>query len=129
MAGSFADHLEDEILDHILGNGSYTPPDIWVALSTAAYADTGITSEVSGGSYARVNYTTWDTSSGGASANTNAITFTTATASWGTVQSVYLMDASTSGNTLAGADLDAAKAVGTDDTFEIAAGDLDITLA
>ena len=32
--GGFADYWEGEILDHIFGKGSYTPPTIYVGLST-----------------------------------------------------------------------------------------------
>ena len=37
--GSFANYWENEILDHLFGKGSYTPPTIYVGLSTADPAD------------------------------------------------------------------------------------------
>lgn len=128
MAGSFSNFLENEILDHLFTAGAYSRPDTYVALYTAAPTDAGGGTEVSGGSYARVQVTAWDTASGGATANTNVITFPTATASWGTVVAFGILDASSGGNLLAWGDLSASKAVGSGDTIEFAAGALDITL-
>jgi hypothetical protein len=129
MAGSFSDYLENELLDHVLKVGAYTQPtNIYVALFTVAPTDAGGGTEVSGGSYARVQCNTWDAASGGASANTGAITFPQATANWGTVVAFALFDAVSGGNMLAWGDLAVSKAVDSGDTAEFAAGDLDVTL-
>jgi len=129
--GSFGNHWEDEILDHVFGKGAYTPPTIFVALSTADPTDdaSGI-AEPSGGSYARVETAAadWDVSSGGATANANAVTFPAATASWGTCTHFALYDASTGGNMLAHGSLGTSKSITTGDTAEFAVGDLDVTL-
>lgn len=128
MAGSFTNYLENEILDHIFTAGTYTRPSTYIALFTAAPTDAGGGTEVSGGSYARVQVTAWDTASGGATANTNAVTFTTASASWGEIVAFAIMDAATTGNMLVWGDLTAPKTVGSGDTAEFAAGAIDITL-
>lgn len=128
MAGSFSNFLENELLDHLFTAGAYARPSTYVALYTAAPTDAGGGTEVSGGSYARVQVTAWDAASGGATANTNVITFPTATASWGTVVAFGILDAASAGNLLAWGDLSASKAVGSGDTIEFAAGALDITL-
>ncbi len=76
--------------------------------------------------------TAWDAPADGATANTGAINFPQATASWGTVTSVGVKDSCSStgaDNLLLYGDLDTPKAVTTDDTFTIPAGDLDVTLA
>lgn len=129
--GSFGNYLEDEILDHIFGKGSYTPPTIYVALSTADPLDDGSgMSEPSGGSYARKSTSAadWNTSSSGAIDNANDITFAQATASWGTITHFALMDALSGGNLLAHGSLTTPKAIGNGDTAKFAAGDLDVTL-
>jgi len=132
--GSFSDHWEDEIIDHVFKTGSYTAPtNIYVALckSTIADDDTGSTlpSELSGGEYARVTCNTWDASSGGATENTQPVTFAQATADWGTVTDFALCDHSTAGNMLAYGKLTTAKNVQSGDTFKFATGDIDVTLA
>jgi hypothetical protein len=132
MAGSKSDFLENEILDHVLGNAAYSAPaTVYVGLFTAAPTDAGGGTEVTGGSYARVavtnNATNWPAASGGAKSNGAAVTFPTATASWGTVLAFGIFDAVSAGNLLYWADLTVSKAVGDGDTAEFAIGDIDIT--
>lgn len=131
--GSFSDFLELELLDHVLGNAAYTAPaTVYVALYTVTPSDTGGGTEVSGGSYARVavtnNATNWPAASGGSKSNGTTITFTTATASWGECVAWGILDAATLGNLLIWGALTVPKTVGSGDTAEFAAGDLDITL-
>jgi hypothetical protein len=126
----FSTYLENKIIDHILRNQSFTPPaTVYVALFTADNGLEGgtITGEVSGGSYARQSVTL-SAASDGESSNTADITFPTATADWGTVTHVALMDAASAGNVLMHSALDASKTVNNGDTFKINAGDLDITV-
>lgn len=132
--GAFADYLEDEILDHIFGVGSWSAPGtIYVGLSTTTISDAGgnIT-EPSGNGYARVSKTndgtTWNTSSGGTVTNKIAITFPEATGSWGTVTDFFISDNNTGGNILVYGALTASKAIGTGDTASFAIGDLSISL-
>ena len=61
--------------------------------------------------------------------NVAAITFPAATANWGTVTHVALFDAATSGNMLMYSALDSSVIVNSSDTFEFAAGALNIQLA
>ena len=129
--GSFSDHWEDEILDHLFGKGSYTPPTIYVGLSTADPGDDAAgLAEPSGNGYARVQTagTDWNTASGGALDNANAIEFAEATGSWGTVTHFALFDALTAGNLLAHGTLNQSKVIGDGDTARFAAGDLDVSL-
>lgn len=132
--GSFADFLENELLDHVFGAAAYTAPaTLFVGLSTTTITDAGgnIT-EPSGNGYARVsvtnNATNFPAASGGAKSNGTAITFPTATGSWGTVTDMFISDASSGGNILCHDVLAVAKAVTTNDTVSFAIGDLDFTL-
>ena len=129
--GSFADYWENEILDHIFGKGSYTPPTIYVGLSTADPTDdaSGL-AEPSGNAYARVATVggDWNVASGGVIANANDITFPEATGSWGTITHFALFDAATGGNMLAHGALSTSKTIDSGDTGTFAAGDLDVTL-
>jgi len=125
----FTDFMENKIIDHMLRNQAYTPPStVYVALFTSATSDAGGGTEVSGGSYAR-QAVTLGAASGGASENSADITFPQATADWGTITHVGLMDALTGGNMLMHSPLDASKTVNNGDTFKINTGDLDVTVA
>ena len=124
----FTDYLENKIIDHMLRNQAYTPAGtVYVALFTSATTDAGGGTEVSGGAYARQDVGL-SAASAGASSNAGTITFPTATAGWGTVTHIALMDALTLGSMLMHSTLDASKVVNNGDTFKINAGDLDITV-
>ena len=103
---------------------------MYVALYTVAPTDTGGGTEVSGGSYARQSATfTVSGTNPTEATNSAAIEYPTATADYGTVVAVGILDASSSGNLLAYANLTTSKTVSTGDVFRFDAGDLDITLA
>jgi hypothetical protein len=124
----FTDFMENKIIDHMLRNQSYTPPaTVYVALFTTAPSDAGGGTEVSGGSYAR-QPVALAAASGGASENSADITFPTATANWGTITHLALMDALTGGNMLMHSPLDESKTINNGDTFKINAGALDVTV-
>ena len=129
--GSFSNFWELEILDHLFGKGSYTPPTIYVGLSTADPLDdaSGL-AEPSGNGYARVQTagTDWNAAAAGALDNASDIIFPQATGSWGTVTHFTLFDAASAGNLLAHGTIDTSKAVDNGDTIKFAAGDLDVTL-
>lgn len=132
--GSFADYLENKLLDHVFNATAFTSPvTIYFALSTTTISDdgSGMTEPV-GGSYARkavtCNVTNFPAASGGAIANGTAITFATATGSWGTVTDFAIMDALTSGNMLGYAALSASKTIDSGDTASFAIGEMDVTL-
>ena len=128
---SFSNYLEDAVLNHVFGGSSYTAPTtLYVALFTSAPSDTGGGTEVSGGAYARQT-STFNVSGTDPTTATNAaaVEYPTATANYGTVVAVGIMDALTSGNLLAYANLTASKTVSSGDVFRFDAGDLDITLA
>ena len=126
-----SDYLENAVLDHVLGNTTYTQPStLYIGLWTA---DNGLesgtlTSEVSGGSYARETVT-FDTAASGSSSNTATVTFPAATANWGTITHVAVMDAATSGNVLFHGAVTTSKTIESGDTFQISAGNLTISLA
>ncbi len=130
MSG-FSDYLEDKVLDHVFGGNAYSAPGtLYVALYTVAPSDTGGGTEVSGGAYARQTgaFTVSGTNPTPAT-NSAAIEYPTATANYGTVVAVGILDASSSGNLLAYSTLDSSKVVSSGDVFRFNAGDLDITLA
>ena len=133
---SLSDYLEVELRKHIFRTGSFTKPTVLaVALFTGAPSDSGGGTEVTGGSYARVDVPPLDanwvgsSSTSGVTSNVNAITFTTATADWGTITHVGIFDATSSGNLLFHGALTASKTVTNGDTFSFAANALQVTFA
>lgn len=128
---SFSNYLENELLDHLFGKGAYTPPTIYVGLSTADPGeDASGLAEPSGGSYARVSTSgsDWNAAASGALSNANEISFPEATASWGTITHFALFDAATAGNMLGSGALTSSQAVASGNTVSFQAGDLDVTL-
>ena len=142
---ALSDYAENKIGDLLLRNQAFSSPaGVYVALFTAAPNDAGGGTEVSGGSYARVQHgpslTTWkgthgttsgaSSGTGGAFANAGTITFPAPTANWGSVTHVGLFDASSGGNLLAHGALTTAKTVNNGDPApSFADGALVFTLA
>lgn len=143
---ALSNYLENELIDHLFRARAFTAPtEHYIALFTAAPSDSGGGTEVTGGSYARVNVTpgfaewegtggeTTDVDSagtGGATQNRNAITFPAPTADWGQATHFGIFDASSGGNLLLHGALTTPKTVNNGDPApSFAAGDLDITLA
>ena len=129
--GGFSDYWENKILDHIFGKGSYTPPTIYVGLSTADPTDDGSgLSEPSGNGYARVQTSAsdWNAASNGSLDNAGNITFAQASGNWGTITHFALFDATTAGNMLAYGVLSQSKSISESDTARFQAGDLRISL-
>lgn len=137
MAQFKSNYLANAALNWFRGTAYPTAPsNVYIALMTAAPTardGTGGT-EVSGGSYARLACPNADlaavTTSGSGvtaiqqTATNTTLTFTTATANWGTVVGIALYDASTSGNFLEYGDLTTAQTVNNGNTFQIPSGDL-----
>lgn len=124
--------LENKILDHVLGNTTYTQPaTVYLALFTGA-ASTNleanvITDEVATGNYAR-EVVTFAAASGGSISIDATVTFNVATADWGTVTTCAVMDSLTGGNVLYWGTLVSSKTVSTGDTMQFTSGNLTITL-
>jgi len=126
--GSFSDYMENQIINHMLRNQAYTPPStLYVALYTVTPSDAGGGTEVSGGSYARQTVT-FSVASSGSTSNSADITYPQATADWGTIVAIGVLDNSTGGNLIAWGALTANKTVNNGDQFKIPAGNLTLTV-
>jgi len=134
--GSLSNYLENELLDHIVGKGSYTMPTAFIALCTADPTDAGTGASMNevanSGAYHRqeTSASDWNAASGGEIDNANQITFPEATASWGTVTHFAIVDSGSygQGNMLAHGSLATARDVKSGDTLYFDAGDLSLTL-
>ena len=119
-----SDYLEDKLLDHVLRGTSYTSPTtVYVGLYTSDPADDNSGTEVSGGSYARQSLSV-TTASAGIVTSSADVTFPQATANWGTISHIGILDALTSGNLLMHTELTTSKTIELGDIFKIPSGNL-----
>jgi hypothetical protein len=127
-----SNYLENKILDHVLTATAYTQPSRFIALFTADPGEAGsFTNEVStsGTAYAR-QAVTFAAASSGSSATNATVTFPTATANFGTITHVAVVDGDTegAGNVLFYGAVTTSKTIETGDTFQISSGNLTISL-
>jgi hypothetical protein len=135
-----SDYLENKVLDHVLTATSYSAPSTrYLALfvNTSGNAATNLeagtlTDEVSATStgYSR-KAVTFAAASSGTSATSATVTFDAATASWGTITHVAIVDGGTrgAGNVLFWGAVTTSKTIDTGDTFQVTSGNLTISLA
>lgn len=132
-----SDYLEGQIRAHLFRTASWTKPTaLYVGLFTVTPSDSGGGTEVTGGSYARVQRDPLDanwtaaSSTDGLTDNAAAITFPAPTANWGTIVAFGIFDASTAGNLLVWGPISPSKTVNSSDPApEFAIGALDVTVA
>ena len=137
-----SDYLEGKLIDHIFRTASFTKPTVLaVALCTSAPTDASIGSNIpevpNSNAYARTTLNpldaNWTAPAGGNGLTDNAaaITFPTASGSWGTITHIAICDTATwgAGNVLLWGALTSSKTIGNGDTFKISIGDLDVTFA
>ena len=139
---SFSNYTEENVLDALFRTDAFVKPtELWVALLTAAPDDTSTGNfsisqgtEVSGGSYVRIQLdpadSNWTDPSGvGYTQNNAVISFPKATASWGTITHVAIVDDETTGNVIAWTALTTDKLIETNDVLEFDVNALKITLS
>ena len=140
-----SDYLENKLVDHIFRSASFAKPSfLFVGLLTAAPSDSSPGTEVSGGSYARVQRdpsdANWEATQGGvvgASSGTTgltqnfaAITFPVPSAFWGQVTHLAIFDAASGGNMLLYGTLTQPKTINNGDPApSFAPGQLDVIFA
>jgi hypothetical protein len=141
---AMSNHTESGVLTHLFRTGTYAKPTtIAIALTTNIPDDTqqgfDINEVANAGAYARVNVgapadADWDfmdqVNTSGHMSNTAAITFTAASANWGMVSGVAIIDNSTYGQgaVLFHGPLPSPRDIQNTDQYQFAAGELDIYL-
>jgi len=130
MAANLSTYAEDAIANWI--RGITTPAaatTTYVGLFTAGgLLEAGtLDDECTGGSYAREALVS-DASANGVVSNNANITFTTATAAWGTASHFALLDALTAGNVLMHGALTAPRVIADGDTAQFNTGTLILTV-
>ena len=127
-----SNYLENKLLDHVLTATAYTQPSRYLALYTASPGEAGShTNEVStsGTAYAR-QAVTFAAAASGSSATNATVTFPAATASFGLVSHIAVVDSDVegSGNVLFYGAVTTSKQIDTGDTFQVTSGNLTISL-
>lgn len=116
---NLSDYGENKVFDALFRGQALGAPAIWyIALGTNLRSDNGSPTEPAIGAYARASIAasltnfngtqgTTSSSSGtdGTGENAATISFPTSTAAWGTIQSVWFMDAASAGNCWVSIDL------------------------
>ncbi len=142
---SATNYLENKLADHLFRTTTYSQPAaLYVGLFTATPSDTGGGTEVSGGSYARVQNNpgnaNWNgthgsttgvsSGTGGQISNAVLLSFPAPTGTWGTVTHFGIFDASSGGNLLFYGALTSSRLIQSGDGAPVfAAGSLTVTFA
>ena len=124
-----ATNLKNKLLNLTLSGTAYAGVnDPYVSLWTTDPTDDETGTEVSGGSYVRIQASfNTATGSSGQTDNDADITFPTATGSWGTVAYIGLHESATgTGNMIFHTALDVSKTIDSGDIFKISSGDLTV---
>ena len=134
---NFSDYYRNQIVNHMLRGQAFTEPTtVYVALFTA---DTGLqandpTAEVTGGDYVRKELTLSEATSPAGDSDNSLIEWDAATASWGEVTHVAIVDHLTNDNW--GTDVNvlmwdalvASKTIETNDIFRLPEGNLEVEI-
>lgn len=133
---SFGDYLEKKVLDHVFGKSAYTPPIIFLALSTTEPADDGtnLTEPDAEHGYERVetDAADWNAAAGTnptVVTNANPLSFPVADDDWGEVGWFALYDAAEAGNFLGSGAITVPKTIEADDWAVFGAGQIAVALA
>lgn len=99
---NFTPYFRDNIFGTVFGLSSYSPPSLYLGLSTTdPLSDgSGITEPVGGG-YSRVIVSSWGTPYNGIVSNNSAVRMPKASGNWGTISYIFWADASSGGNVVA----------------------------
>lgn len=135
MANNLSDSLENSLLDLTVRGVAFTAPTTYLALFTASPGEAGsLVNEVANaGAYARqalaADFAT--AASAGSISNSGEILFPQATAAWGTVTDLAIVDSATqgAGTVLWYAPLDVSRTINSGDTFRIPVGNLTLTMS
>lgn len=134
--GALTNYAVHGLLDRMFRNQAFTVSGNFASLHTATSSDGTPGTEVSGTGYAREEINeaggaspSWTTASGGAVSNEEDVSFGAPGGSWGTVVSMGIYDASSSGNQLWYGNDVVDQAIGTESTDVLfPAGDIDLAI-
>lgn len=134
---ALSNYYENIVIDHLFRNQAFTPPStVYVALfknSIGLEANSGVTGEVTGGDYVR-KAVTLSAASSGSTSNSSDIIYDAATADWGTITHIAIVDHisntnfGTNVNVLAWGALSANQTVSDGDILKLLSGELTLSI-
>lgn len=99
---NFTPYFRDNIFKAVFGVASYSPPNLYLGLSTTdPLSDGSGITEPSGGGYGRVHVSAWGTPYNGIVANSTAVRMPKASGNWGVIPYIFWSDAPSGGNVIA----------------------------
>jgi hypothetical protein len=127
---AFSDHLENELLDHLMGNSYTAPTGLWLALYTTDPGDLMTGTEVAGNGYVRQSIQgSMAFQASGIIENTSDVSFTAAGGAWGTISHAAVWETQgAEGSGLWHEALTASKTVNDTDTLTFSSGDITLSL-
>jgi len=127
-SGGISTAYSNSVLDWLFrGQTLAQPANIYIALFSTACSDAAAGTELSGNGYARAQCNAWDTASGGASQNTNTVTFAQASGNWSAAVYAALYDNSSGGTYMLYADVNDLTVL-SGEYARFSAGAFDVTL-
>ena len=127
---AFSNELENEFLDHLMGNSYTAPTGLWLALFTTDPGETDTGTEVAGNGYSRQSIQgSMAFQATGVIENTSDVSFTASGGGWGTVTHAAVYETDHAGGIMLWYEgLTASKTVNDTDTLTFASGDITLTL-
>ena len=118
----YSDYLKDEVLDHLWGATTFTPPaTLYFGVFTARPSGSGGGTEVAISRISKTNNTTtWSAASSQVKRNAVIVDWGTAASDWGSILGIGIFDASSGGNLLAYGDLSTPRTILTGNPFSLA---------
>lgn len=129
--GSFTDYLKNQVISHIFGRATFSPPTLYLGLSTSPPGNNGEDfNEPSGSGYQRLATTPadWTDAQAGCVGNVTRLCLNMSLGSWGTVTHFGLFDAPQAGHLLLGGQLEQPITVGPGAIVNFEPGQLCVSL-
>jgi hypothetical protein len=137
--GGWGNGMPQQILNHVLGNSSYSSPgtNVYIACGNSLVTDTSYTfvswTEIStsGTGYARKAATSWYAPTSGSTSNLSDVLFATPPlgVTWGRITHVAVFNAISGGNMLVWGRLRAPIYIIAGDGLKFASGDIDVSIS
>lgn len=122
MAGGFTAYLDNKVIDHVFGAGTYPKPTLYLALTVA-----GVEVATGASNYVRQPIGVMNIATNTATLNAN-VDFAVAGTNWGTIDGAEIWDAVSAGNKVGIGTLTTPKLINAGDIFRAPASSITVTV-